>query len=283
MASRVLAAFCSAHLIAWLALVLPAKGDLVVSSLDTPNVITFDTTLAGVNNGEFLGEGFHSTPDNGQLDSDSWAVDAESGTLSFGGSANPGTEFGRSQLSDPTSVNIGGIWSFDIAGNSTLGIQPHGSYFTPGSITLRVRNDTGMTVSAWDVAYDIFHFNDSARSISIDFSYAVGTTTPGDFTSLSLLDFDSPAVGDATPVWSGPIVRSTTITASVTDGSHLFLRWTFNTSDQGSPASIQDEVALDNISVAAVPEPSAILFGVVVSAIGALALILRFLSVQKNA
>jgi hypothetical protein len=269
MVTRVFVVFCSSCALGSIALVSPVVGDLVVTTIGETTLITFDDALTGVTNGEFLGEGFHSSPSNGQLDSDSWSVDAESTTLSFGGSASPGTEFGRGQLSDPTSVNVGGLWSFDIGGNSTLGVQPHGNYFTPGSITLRVRNDTGMMVTAWNIAYDIFHFNDSARSISIDFSYAVGMTTPESFTSVPI-DFDSPALGEAAPSWSGPIAKSTVIPASVANESHLFLRWTFNTSDQGAPASIQDEVALDNISVTAVPEPAALLFGMMLCGLIAL-------------
>jgi hypothetical protein len=266
MIHRVLAALCSWCVIGSIVLVPSVRADLVVSSVSTPVAITFDSTLTDVNNGEYLGEGFHSSPSNGQLDSDSWAVDAESATLSFGGTAGPGGVFGNGQFGDPIGVNVGGLWSFDVGGgNSTLGVQPHGSHFTPGSITLRVRNDTGMTITSWSVAYDIFSFNDSSRSTSVDFSYAVGTTTPGSFTSVPLLEFDSPPESDSA-AWSGPTTKSTVIADSVASGSHLFLRWTFNTSNQGAPANIQDEVALDNISVTAVPEPGAVQFGAVLCA-----------------
>ena len=241
-----------------------SSADLVIDFADTPtSVVTFEGTLAGVNQNKFLGEGLASSPSFGQLDSDSWEVDAGSELLPFGGSATTGTIFGAGN--SPGNTNVAGLYSFDTGGgNIALGIQPHIDHFTPGTIILRVLNDTGATVSSWDVSYDIFAYNDTNASTSIDFSYAVGTTTPGTFNPLSL-DFDSPFVQDVVAAWGGPTNKSTSIAASVADGTHLFLKWTFNST--GGTSVVHDEVALDNISVtavSAVPEPSAALFGLVV-------------------
>ena len=153
-----------------------SSADLVINFADTPTVVTFEGTLANVNQNKFLGEGFASSPSFGQLDSDSWEVDAGSQLLPFGGSATTGTIFGGGNT--PGNTTLAGIYSFDTGGNVALGVQPHIDHFTPGTIILRVLNHTGATVSSWDVSYDIFARNDTNASTSIDFSYAVGTTTP---------------------------------------------------------------------------------------------------------
>jgi hypothetical protein len=241
----------------------PSSADLVVDFADTPAVVTFDGTLADVNQNKFLGEGLASSPSFGQLDSDSWEIDAGSELLPFGGSATTGTIFGAGN--SPGNTNVAGLYSFDTGGgNIALGIQPHVDHFTPGTIILRVLNDTGAMISSWDVSYDIYAWNDTNASTSVDFSYAVGTTTPGAFNPLSL-DFDSPLVQDVVAAWGGPTNKSTSIAASVADGTHLFLKWTINST--GGTSVVHDEVALDNISVtavSAVPEPRAALFGLVV-------------------
>jgi hypothetical protein len=236
----------------------PAWADLVVSFADSPVVITFDDTLAGVNQNKFLGEGLAPTPSFGQLDSDSWEIDAGSALLPFGGSASTGTIFAAAASTGNTSV--AGLYSFDTGGgNSTLGIQPHVDHYSPGTIILRVLNNTGTTVSLWNVSYEIFAYNDTNASTSIDFSYAVGMTTPGSFTPLAL-GFNTTSMQDDVAAWSGPMNESTAIPASVADSTHLFLKWTFNST--GGTSVVHDEIALDNISVmaVAVPEPSAAIF-----------------------
>jgi hypothetical protein len=241
------------------------RSDLVISFADAPVVINFDETLAGVNQNRFLGEGFATSPTFGQLDSDSWEVDAGSGIMPFGGSAGPPpTLFAGGDPQGP--VAVAGLFSANTSGiNRALGIQPHNDHFTPGTVTLRVLNNTGNGISTWNIAYELFAFNDTSRSTSIGFSYAVGTTTPGPFTPIGALDFTSTLIADS--VWTSAIPRSTDLPVSVAAGEHLFLRWTFNTSSQDGAAVSHDEIALDSISVSAVtavPEPSAVLFALVV-------------------
>jgi hypothetical protein len=260
-----------------------ARADLVISFADSPVVITFDETLAGVNQNQFRGEGFAPEPTFGQLDSDSWEIDAESATMPFGGSAGPPpTLFAGG---DPqNAVAFEGVFSANTSGtNRALGIQPHNDHFTPGTITLRILNDTGANISAWNVAYDLFAFNDTGRSTSMDFSYAVGMTTPGTFAPVPLLDFDSATIADG--IWSSAVPKSAELPANVAAGGHLFLRWTVNTSNQEGIAIFHDEIALDNISVTAVavPEPGAFLICGGVAALAGLSVGICWLNGRKSA
>jgi hypothetical protein len=256
-----------------------ATADLVISSIGTPAVITFDGTLVDVNENSYLGEGFNSTPSSGQLDSDSWELESGSDILPFGGSANFDSLFARGI--GISNVGFEGVYSFDTgAGNRTLGIQPHVDHFSPGTITLRLRNGTGTTISSWDIGYDIFAFNDKIASTSVDFSYAVGTTVPGGFTTVSAVHFESDLLSDDTAVWEST-TRSTTINATVVANSNLFLRWTINST--GSLSIHHDEIALDDISiVAAVPEPGAFVLVGLVCGVVSLAMAGRRIVDQKT-
>jgi hypothetical protein len=247
----------------FLALSQTSHAALDVSSVNTPVTITFDSTLTGVNFGAFTGGGFEpGTSTAGRLDSDAWAVAGMSeGSLSFGGTATGG-DFARG--SSEEGVLFGGVYGFDtIEGgggvNRILGIQPTGGDFTPGDITLRIQNETGMAISLWDVSYDAFEYNDSNLSASIKFSWSTDNIT---YTAIPGLDFSSPLTNPGgEDDWSAAASRSTTIASDpIANTGYLYLRWSFTNS---SPENVLggDQLGIDNISVAAVPEPRAFLIG----------------------
>jgi hypothetical protein len=130
------------------------------------------------------------------------------------------------------------------------------SIFNPGTVILRVLNSTGSTVPAWDIEYDVSAFNDQDRSNTVNFAYSTDDIT---YTTVGGLVFTTDEAEDAMPAWE-TVLRSTQIPASVADGANLFLRWTISFTGGGS-SSQYDQLALDNISVTAVPEPAAFLFG----------------------
>jgi hypothetical protein len=235
-----------------------ARADLILTAGTPSQTITFDSTLANVNNGAFTGAGFAPSPSAGQLDSDSWAVTGNgmsaAGDVAFGGT-NTSAEAARGASAG--GVTDGGIYGFDVdntAGvNRALGLQPAGNNFTPGSITLRVLNSTGVTQSLWGVAYDVFVLNNEDRSNSVVFAWSTNGTS---FTTISGLTVTSPAAASGSPAWAATS-QATNIAATVANGGNLYLRWTF--ADVGGSGS-RDEFALDNITVA-VPEVSPFVFG----------------------
>jgi hypothetical protein len=246
---------------------LPASATLSITTTGAASVITFDSTLAGISNGQFTGAGFQSTPSAGQLDSDAWAVTGWSnGNLAFGGTqTTANTDYTRGAVT--TAQTTGGIYAHGTT-NRQLLIQPGGSDWAPGTMTLRVANNTGMSINTWVISYDLFVRNDQARSNSFNFSYSTDGST---FITTGLADalftYTSPAAAGVTSLASvgSP---SATISPTVANGGNLFFRW--SGADVGGSGS-RDEFALDNISITAVPEPSAALLG----GLGLLALLRR--------
>lgn len=259
-----------------------AQADLNVSTVST---ITFGTGLAGVvADGGYTGAGFSPAPasGSGRLDSNSWALN---GTGAGGGMAT--LEFGQTRISgvysrdtSPGGVTSEGFYAFDVDNTSgvnyAFGVQSSNGTFTPGTLTLRVKNTSGATATDWSVAYDIFTWNDANRSQSIQFMYSTTDTTGiGDntsYTHVAALDFQSPAAATGGS-WSAATPKSTGISVTVPDGGFLYLRWAFDDfSGTGDP---RDELALDNISVAitAIPEPNAVLLVGLVSGLTGLSVV----------
>lgn len=233
------------------------SAQMSITALNTEVIVDFDSSLSGVNNGTFAAGGIVASPSAGQLDSDAWRVTGLSaGDTTFGGDFT-GASFTRGTSTG--GVTAQGMWAFDTAGtggNWTLGIQPGGNDFTPGSITLRVQNNTGGTVSQWDLAYDLFIFNDQNRSNSWNWAWSTD-----DISYTTIDTFSSAQGGDGSPSWNmATDPEALGVNASVTDGGFLYLQW-FGDYVAGSGG--RDEFAIDNISVTAVPEPAAgaLLFG----------------------
>jgi hypothetical protein len=65
---------------------------------------------------------------------------------------------------------------------------------------------------------------------------------------------------------------STQLSATVGNSSRLYLRWT---GDDVSGSGSRDEFGLDNITVSAVPEPGAVLFGGLVCGVIGVAVVAR--------
>jgi hypothetical protein len=225
------------------------NAQVVISTFNSPVTVDFDSGLAGVNNGAFAGTGIVAAPAAGQLDSDAWRVTGLSaGDTTFGGDF---TAASFTRGSSTGGITASGLHAFDVGGgNLTMGIQPALNDFNPGTITLRIQNNTGGTVNTWDLSYDLFVFNDQNRSHSWDWAWSTD-----DITYTNLHQYASPAGGDTAPVaWSNVASPSASnLSASVVDGGYLYLQWSGQ--DLGLSGG-RDELAIDNVSVTAVPEPA---------------------------
>ena len=254
---------------------LSVRADLAIGTLGgAGTTITFDATLTNVNNGAY-NNGFNPAPGNGELDSDSWAITgngsdgpSSNGTLNFGEADGTG-EFARGRQDE--NVNNPGLYSFDtIEGtgqNWTFGIQPGDNNFTPGTVTLKIKNTTGSTVG-WMISYDLFTYNNTNNSSSIKFSFSNDNTS---FTTVSPLDFLSPTTADvgADTDWSAATHLAASISNLATaNNGNFYLRWTID--DAGAASGDRDQLGIDNINIiAAVPEASSFFFGgVIFGAVG---------------
>ncbi|WP_338766455.1 lamin tail domain-containing protein [Bernardetia sp. ABR2-2B] len=204
----------------------------------------------------FRGAGFAPTPAAGQLDSDVWKVTGLSSApneIAFGDTSPTSGDFARGASTG--TEGTGGIYSFDIDTpneNYTLGVQPGGSDFTPGTFVARVQNNTGAVLTSVDVSYDVYYNNDQARANSFNFSYSSDDVA---YTDVTALDFISPAGSDGLG-WQ-TVARTTTITGlSIANGDYLYIRWT---GDDETGSGSRDEFALDNVSVTS-STPSTLFF-----------------------
>lgn len=242
------------------ALAMSASAQLQVSEFESTITITFDSSISGVINGQFAGSGFQATPTAGQLDSDAWAVTGWSnGSLAFGGTqVTASTDYTRGTVTAAQST--GGIYAFGGADRKLL-IQPGGSDWAPGTMSLKIQNTTGSTISSWDVAYDLYVRNDQTRANSFNFSYStdnVSYLTTGLSDQSALFAYTSTAAAGADTGLNLIGSPMATIAASVEPNAFFYVRW--SGADVGGSGS-RDEFALDNISFYAIPEPSAALLG----------------------
>lgn len=227
-------------------------GQLSLTDGSPSATIDFSSTITGVSNGPYTGAGFQSIPTVGRLDSDAWAVTGFSdGALAYGGTrTTANTDYTRG--STGIDVSSGGFYAFTGAPqsvtNPSLMIQPGGSDFAPGTLTLRIRNNGVNVMTELAVSYNLFVRNDEGRSNSFNFSYSSDNST---YTQVSILDYTSTIAADAfgwVQVGTSPS-RATTITGlAIAPGDYFYIRW--SGADVGGSGS-RDEFGLDDISCAA--------------------------------
>lgn len=221
-------------------------SQLSVTAPATPFVITFDATVAGVNNGSANGSGFATAPAAGQLDADAWATSGLSDGAKAFTVVNTGGDHARGNTTG--GVTTGGLYAFSVSGDVGYGWQPGGSDATPGSLTLHIVNNTGATVTSIDVSYNLIEFNDQGRSNSLNFSHdGTGTNASSGLTNLvGALDYTTTEVAAGTPAWV-TTARSTSITGlSLANGASYYLRWA---TDDVAGSGSRDELGIDDVSV----------------------------------
>jgi len=203
----------------------------------------------------FTGAGFQPTPAAGQLDSDTWNYTGMSSpaSVAFGGTQTSGD---AARGASTGGVTTGGIYSFDWsgAGEESLGIQPGGSDWTPGTIGLRIENNTGGVVTDIDVSYDVYILNNAPRANSFDFGHSASSDFSG-LLSVGSATVTSVEAADALG-WVQNQVSFSISGLNIADGASYYFQFS---GDDVSGSGSRDEFALDNLSVTAIPEPSTIL------------------------
>ncbi|NOR87553.1 MAG: T9SS type A sorting domain-containing protein, partial [Bacteroidales bacterium] len=128
--------------------------------------------------------------------------------------------------------------------NYALGVQAGDTDFTPGSIVLKIVNNTASTINNLIISYKVYVFNDKERANYFNFSYSADNSS---YTDVSALDITSIEISDENPAW-GSYFKNYNITGiSIVDGGVYYLKWT---SDDVSGSGSRDEFALDDIKIA---------------------------------
>ncbi len=215
-----------------------------IYAANTVNAINFDTTVDGVNRDTFQGDGISPNLQTGQLDSRAWAIAGFSdGPIAFNGTNAEDGDYDRGVSEG--GVSEGGVYAFETApGNFSLGVQPSTGDFAPGTITLRVQNQTGAAMSSINLGYKVYIRNDQPASSSLGFSYSADNAA---YTAVAGVNVVSPAPADAAPEWKA-YYRAVTFPIAVAANGYCYLRFT------GSAVSGEsDEFALDDIVLIANP------------------------------
>jgi hypothetical protein len=245
----------------------PAWAQLSITSLNSPVVINFDSTVAGVEKGAFQGLGFAPSPSTaGELDSNAWSVTGvNSGqSLAFGGTQTTSGPWARGPSPGGVLNTMGGIYAFNTSttstANWTLGIKPQGTTsanadFDPGNIILRIINNTGAAFDQLTVSYDIFMHNNESGADTIHFYYSPDNLT---YTNVASYDFTTLPSSDSLGFVQSN--HAATITGlNVASGASFYLKW--NIVNGGTDANPKDEIGLDNITITphSAPEPTGLL------------------------
>ena len=217
----------------------PASAQVPISN---QNPITIDFS-------DFNGSGFSTTPITGQLDSNTWRITGLSdGDGAFGGTHTAG-DFARGSDVEG-GISTGGVYAFDISGNIAIGIQPGGSDATPGTLTLRLTNNTGSTLHGFNVSYDVFVNNDQGRANSFNFAYSANDTS---YTNVQAGSVTSIEASDTNGFVNAGTLSFAISGINLDNGENFYFQWK---AGDVSGSGARDEFALDNIRFnAVVPEP----------------------------
>lgn len=237
---------------------LNSPAGLQVKLVNTSYKIDFDNTVDGVNLDTFQGSGIAKVAEPGQLDSDSWAFTGfANGNIAFGGESAEDSSY-ENGTSEGDEIDTG-MYAFNVGTavdeNYTLGIQPGGTDFNPGTVTLRVQNQTGVAMTSVTIGYKIYVYNDQPSSTKIGLSYSTAATTG--FVDQPIVDVNSPGTADLAPGWKA-YYRVATITGlNIASNSYYYFRWTGSSSPT---TGLKDEFAIDDIEVIANPGTNTVAF-----------------------
>ena len=200
--------------------------------------IDFDNTVDGINNGTFNGTGITSSPSAGQLNSNGISIlGLSDGDIAFGGNGTTG-DYARGTSNG--GVTTGGIYSFQTStGNYSLGFQPGGTDFTPGSVIIKVQNNTGDTIKKFLLGYHVYMYNDQGYATKAVVSYSIDGST---FASIDSSYSDE--VADANPSWRKHAYVNFNSNLTILNGAYFYLKFAF---DDSTGSGSRDEAAIDDI------------------------------------
>ncbi len=192
-------------------------------------------------------------PTAGMLDSDTWEITGISdGDVLFETNCSLGD---CARGASNGGVSTGGVYAFttDGSGNVILGMQPTGSDFAPGAVTMRLINNTGGVVSSINVSYDGYQLNNTERSTSVDVAYSIDNV---DYTKISALGYTTTLVSTPSAAWESQTLSDNITGLNIADGALFYIQWQI---DDVAGSGSRDEIGIDNIAITELDPTSVIL------------------------
>jgi len=210
-----------------------ARAPIAIEELQKP--VTLDFT-------NYTGTGVSSSPTIAQLHSLNWTFSGMSEGQVLSGETNTTGDYARG--SSTGGVSTGGLYAFDINGNTAFGFQADGTDFDNGKAVLRLQNQTGSTITAAQIAYNLYVFNDQDIASTINLEYS---TDGINYTAAPAFTFTSPTTNTGAS-WSTANAISGFISGlRLGNNEYLYIRW----DNDLSASSEADEIAIDDIQVTA--------------------------------
>ena len=228
-------------------------AQLSIASGNSAYIIDFDVPTGGVLIGPYQGGGLVASPVVNNLNSNAWATTGMSdGDTDFGNDYTVG-DFARG-ISEG-NVLLGGFYSFLVGtDNSVWGFQQTSEDFSPGTITLKMVNNTGEYIEDLSVIYKIWQNNNGDFSSSFDPAYSKDNVN---FIPLDRLDHITPERRDdqlssSTSNWTTFLKDTTLRELVIAPGDYFYFRWSSDSVSayQGYGANDRyDEIGFDEITV----------------------------------
>jgi len=134
-------------------------------------------------------------------------------------------------IADPGTSSTGGLHSYGTGTDTERALGGLSSSSASPNFAVRLVNNTGSTVTSFEIAFKGEQWRQNASAQTLTFDYQVGATSisTGTWTSVTDLNFASPNTGTAGALdgnASGNFSNiSATVSVSVTDGQEIWLRW----------------------------------------------------------
>jgi hypothetical protein len=232
---------CNAAIGTW-SLNSTTVGEIIEGVFSSTNADDCKEVFINANFNTFAGAGFSPTPAPGQIDSNLIIFTGFSdGDMNYGDTKTTG-DYNRGIAN--AGVTTGGIYAGVVTpGDRCLLIQPGGSDFTPGSITVRALNEGGLDFTNVQVQADVVMRNDQTRSTSISLEYSTDNITFTPIPGVSAINTPLAATGSDIVIITA---FDRVIPVSLADNDFIYLRVL---SDDNGGSGSRDEIGIDNLKI----------------------------------
>lgn len=188
-------------------------------------------------------------PGTDNMDSNIWSY------LASGDPATTDSSFGLT-VTGGNGISFGdvstaGVYAFNNGINKIFGIQPGSGIWTPGSLTMRLQNNTGTFIDQLEISWWVWSYNNADNSNELRFYYSADNDNYSD--AGASFTHTTPETADSTPEWLGEQFTLTLTGLALNDGDFFYLRWA---GDRVSGSGEDDEFGFTDLEITPIPEPS---------------------------